>query len=107
MAEQAMFIDILRREVDVTYDVVERIALKVEPILQDTGIGEYDGDTLAVDGSHARLYFYGPDADTILISLSETLRTSLAQYSVGAYLRYGDVDDPSAVEKTIRLFGWQ
>jgi len=107
MTEQALIIDILKREVDVTPDAIETMIPEFDRVFQQKGLGEFDGEEIAVDGSHARLYFYGPDADAILVRLSDALKTNLSQYSVAAYLRYGDVNDPEVIEKNVRLFGWQ
>jgi hypothetical protein len=38
---------------------------QLEEVLEKTGTGELDGNEVAVDGSDAYLYLYGPDAEAL------------------------------------------
>ena len=64
----------------------EQLAEVIEP----RGIGEVDGNEIAVDGSEGSLYAYGPDARAILqAALPVVCRSPLAAGG-HVYLRYGD-----------------
>ena len=39
------------------------------------GLGEFDGDEFAVDGTRATFYMYGPDADRLFAGIEPTLRS--------------------------------
>ena len=38
---------------------------RLEPLIADAGVGEFDGHEIALDGSDGFLYMYGPDADKL------------------------------------------
>jgi hypothetical protein len=62
---------------------------KLARTIKRTGVGEYDGDEIAVDLSDVVLYMYGPDADRLFSAIRPDLEsTSFAQGAV-ATLRYG------------------
>lgn len=58
---------------------------KLEKVISDANVGEYDGNEIATDGSDGYLYMYGPDAD----KLFETIRPVLesARFMRGAEIR--------------------
>ena len=41
---------------------------RLEIAIADAGVGELDGNEMALDGSDGFLYFYGPDADVLFAS---------------------------------------
>lgn len=66
---------------------------KLERTISSAGVGEFDGNEIATDGSDGYLYMYGPDAD----KLFETVRPALesATFMKGAVVkkRYGPPED--------------
>lgn len=64
---------------------------------------EYDGHELAVDGSEGSFYFYGPDADKLLILASPILLKYKFMAGAECLRRYGDVNDADAQQVTTVL----
>ena len=86
-------------DLDALVALQEQLAQVIEP----RGIGEVDGNEIAVDGSEGSLYAYGPDARAILqAALPVVCRSPLAAGG-HVYLRYGDLDDAEAREETFLL----
>ena len=74
----------------------EDLAQAIEP----RGIGEVDGNEIAMDDSEGSLFAYGPDARAMLqAALPVICRSPLAQGGQ-VYLRYGEA---AAVEETFAL----
>jgi hypothetical protein len=65
-------------------------------------IGEFDGDEAAVDGSSARLYLYGPDADRLWKAIEKIVRAAPIARNASVLLRYGPPED-GVREHTISL----
>jgi len=76
-----------------------------EKILRDavtaSGVGDYDGNELAVDGSDGRLYMYGPNADKLFTVVRPILLSTALLRNITVTLRYGSVDDKLA--RTVKL----
>jgi topoisomerase-like DNA binding C4 zinc finger protein len=53
------------------------------------GVGEYDGNEVAMDGSDGRLYMYGPDADKLFDIVEPILRAAPFLMGATATKRYG------------------
>lgn len=86
-------------DLDALVGLQEQLAQVIEP----DGIGEVDGNEIAMDGSEGSLYAYGPDARAMLqAALPVVCRSPLAAGG-HVYLRYGDADDAAAVEETFLL----
>ncbi len=86
-------------DLDALVALQELLAQAIEP----RGIGEVDGNEIAMDGSEGSLYAYGPDARAMLqAALPVVCRSPLAAGG-HVYLRYGDSDDADAVEETFLL----
>jgi hypothetical protein len=86
-------------DLDALVALQEQLAQVIEP----RGIGEVDGNEIAVDGSEGSLYAYGPDARAILqAALPVVCRSPLAAGG-HVYLRYGELDDADAAEETFLL----
>lgn len=66
---------------------------QLEKAIASAGVGEFDGNEIATDGSDGYLYMYGPDADRLF----ETVRPILesVDFTRGAQVvkRYGGPDD--------------
>ncbi|HWE22083.1 MAG TPA: hypothetical protein VG758_33720 [Hyphomicrobiaceae bacterium] len=74
----------------------EDLAQAIEP----AGIGEVDGNEIAMDDSEGSLYAYGPDAKAMLQAALPVICRSPLAAGGQVYLRYGD---DGAVEETFRL----
>ena len=86
-------------DLDALVALQDQLAQAIEP----RGIGEVDGNEIALDGSEGSLYAYGPDARAMLqAALPVVCRSPLAAGG-HVYLRYGDLDDAAAVEETFLL----
>ncbi len=80
--------------------------LQWEPIIEHavSAAGyEYDGNELASDGTDGTIYMYGPDADKLFaVALPELKKAAFLTHK-SATLRYGDVNDLKAVQKTVAI----
>lgn len=76
---------------------------KFEAAVTAAGVGEYDGNELAVDGSDGMLFLYGPDADKLFAVVKPHLEAASLLKNVVVTLRYGAVDDATAKETTVRV----
>jgi ABC-type Na+ efflux pump permease subunit len=76
---------------------------QLDAVISKAGVGEYDGNELAQDGSDGYLYFYGPDADKLFAVVKTELTSAPFLKNVRVTLRYGSVDDPKAREVHLRL----
>jgi hypothetical protein len=70
-----------------------RLEQELENVIGGTGVGEYDGNEVAVDGSDGSLYMYGPDADRLFAVVRPILEKSTVIREAVATLRYGPPDD--------------
>lgn len=65
------------------------------------GVGEFDGDELAVDLSSGTLFFYGPDADRLWAAIEATVKRAAFMRGAKVKLRYGPPDP--GVRQVIRI----
>jgi hypothetical protein len=72
---------------------------ELEEAIAAAGVGEYDGNEVAVNGTDGFMYMYGPDADALFGVIRPILtRTNTVRNAV-ATLRYGPAaDDVRRVE---------
>lgn len=75
----------------------------LETAVDQSGLGEYDGNELAVDGSDGTLYMYGPDADVLFQLVRPYLEGTALLKNIAVTLRYGSVDDPKAKETVVHI----
>ena len=64
--------------------------------------GELDGNVVAIDGSDAALYMYGPDADVLFETVRPLLEGCTFMRDARATLRYGPPED-EVREREVRL----
>jgi hypothetical protein len=74
-----------------------------EDAIGKSGVGDYDGNELAVDGSDGSLYMYGPDADKLFAVAKPILLSATLLRNVTVTLRYGSVKDKLARVVKVRL----
>ena len=66
---------------------------KLEKIISDNNVGEYDGNEMAMDYSDGSLYMYGPNAEVLFKTIKSTLEeTDFLKGSI-AKLRFGPPED--------------
>jgi len=72
-------------------DLSELFALEdeLERVIAAAQAGELDGNEVALDGSDARLYMYGRDADALFAAIRPTLEASPFMKGATVKLRYG------------------
>jgi hypothetical protein len=88
---------------DIDIDSVFALEDLLDVAITEAGVGEYDGNDIALDGSEAILYAYGPDADALWNVMRPIV--TRANPAAGSYVikRYGDVNDPGAREVRVEL----
>jgi hypothetical protein len=69
-------------------------------VLEDSGVGEFDGNEVALDGSAATLYMYGPDAERLFREVEPILRSSTLCRGATVEIRSGDA---AAAAREVRL----
>jgi hypothetical protein len=57
--------------------------------IEAAGVGMFDGDEIATDGSDGTLFMYGPDAERLLEVVQPVLASATIIRNVVATLRYG------------------
>jgi len=85
-------------------DLSDLFALEdqLESAIGEAEVGMFDGNEVAVDGSDAYLYMYGPDAGRLLEAVKPILESSPVIKNGTALLRYGPPVD-GVKEEEIRL----
>ena len=109
MGEQALILylsDIGERADEMGIDSLDALLVLQEALAQaiePAGIGEVDGNEIAMDDSEASLYAYGSDAKAMLTAALPVICRSPLTAGGQAYLRYGAVDDDTATEETFAI----
>jgi hypothetical protein len=89
--EQAVIVHLL----NTNFDELVRIEDRLDPAITRAGVGIYDGNEIAVDGSEAVLYAYGPDADALWDVMEPIIADASPPSGSYAVKYYGDVGDPT------------
>ncbi|MCC9166105.1 hypothetical protein LN893_04530 [Pontibacter sp. XAAS-A31] len=66
---------------------------KLEEVLEEKGVGEYDGHEIAVDYSDGFLYMYGPNAEILFKAVNPVLAETEFMKGAKAKLRFGPPED--------------
>jgi hypothetical protein len=66
---------------------------RLKDAISATGVGEYDGNEVAVDGSDGYLYMYGPDADKLFKVIRPILEKTSFMRGAEVRKRYGPPQD--------------
>ena len=66
---------------------------QLEQAIAAAGVGEFDGNEVATDGSDGFLYMYGPDADALFAAVRPTLEAAAFMRGARVKLRYGPPQD--------------
>ena len=107
MSEHAVLIRFFDYEARFGRDLAPLHALEDEIalVIEQAGVGELDGNEMALDGSEGTFFAYGPDARAIFAALEVLLRASRVTYDAEVTLCFGDPGDPDAREEVIKLSG--
>jgi hypothetical protein len=62
---------------------------RLEQAIATAGVGEFDGNEVASDGSEGTLYMYGPDADALFAAVRSALEATDFMRGARVRLRYG------------------
>ena len=65
----------------------------LEAAIARGGVGEFDGNEVAVDGSDGDLYMYGPDADALFATVRPLLEQCSFMRGARVSVRYGPPAD--------------
>jgi len=71
--------------------------------IEKANAGEYDGNEIAIDGSHGTLYMYGTDADALSKVVLPILEASTLISRAVATLRFGEATDPNARQTVVEI----
>jgi hypothetical protein len=76
-------------------DLARLFALEeqLEHAIAVAGVGEFDGNEVAADGSDGYLYMYGPDAGRLFAAVRATLEGTDFMRGARVKLRYGPPED--------------
>jgi hypothetical protein len=74
----------------------------LERVIADAGVGEFDGNEIATDGSDGTLFMYGPDADALFTAIRPTLEAVPFMSGARVVLRYGP-PGADAAEQTLTI----
>ena len=74
----------------------------LERVIADAGVGEFDGNEIATDGSDGTLFMYGPDAVALFAAVRPTLEAVPFMKGARVVLRHGP-PGAGASEQTLTL----
>ena len=97
--EQAVIVHFEYGSIDLTRLFV--LEDKIDAALKASGAGEFDGDEMAVDGSHGTLYMYGQSADRLFDAVEPILKTADFMSGAEAIKRYGPANSSARETSTI------
>jgi hypothetical protein len=66
---------------------------RLEAAIAAAGVGAFDGNEIATDGSDGTLYMYGPDADALFAVVRPALEATDFMRGARVRLRYGPPED--------------
>jgi hypothetical protein len=62
---------------------------KLRTLVDESGLGEYDGHEIAMDNSDGSFYMYGPDAKKLYGVIKETIEKTPFMMGANVILRFG------------------
>jgi len=68
---------------------ISELEEKLMEIISTAGVGEYDGNQIATNGSGGTLYMYGPDGDKLFNVVRPVLEASNLTKGASVTVRYG------------------
>lgn len=76
---------------------------KLRMALYNKNIGEFDGHEISTDHSEGALYLYAHNAEELFKAIRAILLSVDFMKRADVYLRFGDVNDPDALEIELAL----
>ncbi len=70
-----------------------KLSDRLESIIEENQLGEYDGHEMATDYSDGFLYMYGSNAETLFNGIKDTLEQTDFMKGAKAKLRFGPPED--------------
>jgi hypothetical protein len=91
MSEQAVIVHFRYGQTDLSplFELEDQLIDAID----SAGVGEFDGNEVAQDGSDGSLYMYGPDADRQFEAVRPVLEAATCIQQAVATVRYGPPDD--------------
>ena len=91
MSEQAVIVHFRYGQTDLSplFELEDQLKRAIDV----AGVGEFDGNDVATDGSDGYLYMYGPDADRLFEAVRPVLESATCIYDAVARIRYGPPAD--------------
>ena len=83
-------------------DLLFALENKLTSFIESKGVGEFDGDKIAVNMKDGFLFMYGPDADKIFETILPVLQSSSFMNGASVTLRYG-LPENEVEEKIIKI----
>jgi hypothetical protein len=87
-----------RQDMQPVYDLGDAL----ENAIQNAGVGEFDGNEMAADGSNGTFYMYGPDADHLFEVVLPVLKSVDFIKNATVRIRYGPPTE-GVSEKTVKI----
>ena len=109
MGEQALIIRLYElgdRADDIGMEALDALLVLQQQLtraVEETGLGEVDGNEIALDDSEGSLWLYGPDAKAMLKAALPVMCRSPLAPGGSAILRYGEAADELAGEECFLL----
>ena len=100
MTEQAVIVHFAYGQTDL--DPLFELEDGLEAAVETSGVGELDGNEIAVGGTDGTFYLYGPDADKLFEAVAFVLASAKCIRNVVATIRYGPPED-GVEEKTVLI----
>jgi hypothetical protein len=72
---------------------LQQLEIKLEKVIRDNNVGEYDEHEIAIDYSDGSLYMYGPNAEDLFKVIKPTLDSFYFMKGAIANLRFGPPED--------------
>jgi septum formation topological specificity factor MinE len=77
-------------------EVIHALEDDLIKVIVGSNAGEFDGNEIAVDQSHAVFYMYGASADSLLAAVEPILRRHSIAQGATCVRRYGPAGDPKS-----------
>lgn len=74
-------------------DPLFELERRLENAINESKVGEYDGNEIAVDGSDGTLYMYGPNGDSLLSVIQPIIESIEFMNGANITVRYGPPED--------------
>jgi len=73
------------------------LEMRLTTLVEDKGLGIFDGNEIGIDTTDARYYIYGPDVKKIFEEIRPFLRAAPFMSGAVATLCLGPIDEPAPI----------